>query len=164
MTDGLASGADVSKVLLTDPADITNKIYKYTGIHFHAFEIGAAEKDGIAICTIAIRASRMPIVFTSIGNYEPIPGKPKTAFAVGTTYFRHGAKSEPGNSDDLRAFLERELDAIKESWLAGIADVAARRFPRGDSPAGGTTRWPFRRITAPAYKRPQSPSVLCNPY
>lgn len=56
-------------------------------------------------------------------------GKQKTVFSVGTVYFRHGAKSEPGTSDDLRAFLERELELIKRSWLTGIAKVV-------EAPAG----------------------------
>ena len=38
-------------------------------------------------------------------------------------YFRHGAKSEPGNSEDLRLFIERRLEAIRHEWLGGIAKI-----------------------------------------
>jgi len=65
----------------------------------------------------------MPIVFTSPGTYDTGGGKQKTAFSKGTVYFRHGAKSEPGTSDDLRAALDRELDRIRSSWLDGITKV-----------------------------------------
>jgi hypothetical protein len=128
--DGTPSREDVTRILDTDPADITNKIHKYTGTQFHAFEIASAAKGGHLVGVLSVRAARIPIVFISIGNYEPTPGaRPKTAFNVGTVYFRHGAKSEPGNSEDLRAFLEREVDSIKESWLSGIAKVV-------EAPAG----------------------------
>ena len=52
--------------------------------------------------------------------------KQKTAFSAGTVYFRHGAKSEPGTSEDLRASLERELDRIRSSWLDGITSSPHR--------------------------------------
>ncbi len=63
------------------------------------------------------------MVFTSPGTYDAGGGKQKTAFGVGTVYFRHGAKSEPGTSEDLRVALERELTRIRSSWLDGIAKL-----------------------------------------
>jgi hypothetical protein len=38
-------------------------------------------------------------------------------------YFRHGAKSEPGTTDDLRLAQERALDRVRSSWLDGITKV-----------------------------------------
>lgn len=127
--EGIPTGTDVSDMLSMDPADLTNQIHKYTGIHFHAFEVLKCQKEGCEICAIAIYECSVPMVFTRPGTYEVTPGKQKTAFAVGTVYFRHGAKSEPGTSDDLRAFLQRELEATKQWWLDGIAKVV-------ESPAG----------------------------
>jgi hypothetical protein len=40
-----------------------------------------------------------------------------------SVYFRHGAKSDPGTSEDLRNALEREIGRIRSSWLDGIAKV-----------------------------------------
>lgn len=121
--DGSLSGADIQKLLSIDPADITNKIHKYTGNHFHAFEITECEKVNQKIGVIAVRASRIPLVFSAVGNYEVSPGKQKNVFSLGTVYFRHGAKSEPGNSEDLRLFMERELESIRHAWLSGISKV-----------------------------------------
>src|SRR5262249_38542262 len=45
------------------------------------------------------------------------------AFSKGMVYFRHGPKSEPGTSEDLRAAIDRELDRIRGSWLDGIKKV-----------------------------------------
>jgi hypothetical protein len=127
--DGTAANTDVSAVLAIDPADVTNKIYKYTDIQFHSFEFRKCSKGSGIVCAILVGAVRVPIVFTKVGTY-PVDGtKQKTAFSVGTVYFRHGAKSEPGNSDDLRLFIERQVESIKKSWLDGIAKVV-------EAPAG----------------------------
>lgn len=159
--DGSPSGVDASGALSIDPADLTNRIYKYTGTHFHAFELAECQKMGHDICAILVRGCRVPIVFTRVGTYEVAAGKQKTAFSVGTVYFRHGAKSEPGTSDDLREFLERELEAIKSSWLDGITKLVeapvGSRFailPPETQPAGPSGALPLRLTddpNAPAY-------------
>ena len=32
-------------------------------------------------------------------------------------YFRHGAKSEPANRDDLRVMIEKNLEGFRRSWI-----------------------------------------------
>jgi hypothetical protein len=159
--DGAPSGADVAGALAIDPADLTNRIHKYTSTHFHDFEFTECEKGGHEICAIMIRSCRVPLVFTRVGTYEVAHGRQKTVFSAGTVYFRHGAKSEPGTSEDLRMFLERELELTKRSWLDGIAKVveapAGSRFailPPEAQPAGPSGALPLRLTddpTAPAY-------------
>lgn len=160
--DGSPSGADVTGALEIDPADLTNRIHKYTGVHFHGFEITECEKAGHEICALQVQPSRIPLVFTRVGTYEAaVQGKQKVAFSAGTVYFRHGAKSEPGTSDDLRAFLEREIDRVKRSWLDGITKVveapAGSRvaiLPPETQPVGPSGAIPFRLTddaSAPAY-------------
>lgn len=121
--DGNPVQGDLTSIIAVDPADVTNKIYKYTDRHFHNFEFRRCQKDGSDICMLLVGPIEVPLVFTRPGTYTAEPGKQKTAFSVGTVYFRHGAKSEPGNSDDLRAFIDRRLESIKRSWLDGIAKV-----------------------------------------
>jgi hypothetical protein len=121
--DGTPSGSDVSTIVALDPADLTNKIYKYTGMNFQDFDIVPCAKNGTRICAIRMQGTHIPMVFTKVGTYEVSPGKQKNVFSVGTVYFRHGAKSEPCTSDDLRSFLEREVEYIRRSWLDGIAKV-----------------------------------------
>lgn len=121
--DGNPSGADVSALLAVDPADIANKIHKYTGQHYSGVELIRCEKFGCEICAFRMAPVRVPIAFSRVGEFELPDLKKKTVFAVGTVYFRHGAKSEPGTSDDLRLFLEREIESVKKSWLDGIAKV-----------------------------------------
>ncbi len=121
--DGLPSGADVSSVVAVDPATLTDKIYKYTGAQFHGFDILGAVKVAAEVCLIRVYGCRVPLVFTKVGTYETAPGKQKNAFSMGALYFRHGAKSEPATTDDLRQCIEREVDRLRSSWLDGIAKV-----------------------------------------
>jgi hypothetical protein len=80
-------------------------------------------KNGSEIWAIVVRPASAPVVFSQTGNYAAASGKQKNAFAGGTVYFRHGAKSEPGNSEDLRQFIERRLNAIRHEWLDGISKI-----------------------------------------
>ncbi len=79
-------------------------------------------------------------MFTAHGGYAAPGGGQKAAFVKGSVYFRHGAKSEPGTSDDLRQALERELEQVKGFWLDGIGKVMA-------APAGSTVQIVQRAIT-----------------
>lgn len=121
--NGHPSGFDVSQLLDYDLADVTNKLFAYTGKHFSKVEIIKAEKDGQIIAAIVIGPTSIPLVFITVGNYQDRNGKQKSAFVTGMVYFRHGAKSEPCTSDDLQNFLNREIEGIKQSWLSGIRKV-----------------------------------------
>lgn len=127
--DGTPSGYEIDRLLAIDPADFGNRIHKYTGQHFSDLALVPVEKGTSKLCALVIGGSRIPIAFSRVGECELTDSKKKTVFALGTVYFRHGAKSEPGTSEDLRAFLERELEAIRASWLDGIAKVV-------EAPAG----------------------------
>lgn len=126
---GTPVAGDLSPLAKTDPADLGNHLHKYTDQHFNEFEIAVAKKSDALVCALRIGASPVPIVFTRVGTYETSHGKQKNVFSVGTVYFRHGAKSEPGTSNDLRAFLDREVEHVRRAWLDGIAKVV-------EAPAG----------------------------
>jgi hypothetical protein len=121
--DGMPSGFDVSPVLSLDPAQLTDKIAKYTGEQFSNFEIKEMDRNGHRIAVLLIGGISIPMVFIRPGTYSIEGRKQRTAFGRGTIYFRHGAKSEPGNSNDLRRVIERELERIRKSWLGNIRKV-----------------------------------------
>jgi hypothetical protein len=106
-----------------DPADIANRIAKYTGPVSLEFEIRELRRAGAKLQSFLIHGGSIPIAFQKPGTYEVTPGKQRTAFGVGTVYFRHGAKSEPGTTEDIRNAIERQLDAIRRSWLKGVRKV-----------------------------------------
>lgn len=159
--DGTPSGGDVSALLSVDAADVANRLHKYFGQHFSGVEFIETQKESCEICAIKIPPARIPIVFARVGEIELSEGKKKTIFALGTVYFRHGTKSEPGTTDDLRRFLERELEITRKSWLDGIAKVveapAGSRFavlPPEDAPTGPAGSLPMQLTSdpdAPAY-------------
>ena len=121
--DNKAYGWDPAPVLYLDPAQLTDKVAAYTGEQFGDFEMQEGERDGHHVAALQIGAVSTPMVFIKPGTYDIGSGKQKTAFARGTVYFRHGAKSEPGNSKDLRDFVQREIERTRKSWLGGIRQV-----------------------------------------
>jgi hypothetical protein len=122
--DGRSSGADITSILTTDPADIINMLHRYIEQQFYDFEISSATHDGHQIAVLRIASVRLPIIFTAPGTY-PIGSTQKNAFSKGTIYFRHGPKSEPGTTEDLKLALDREIDRVKSFWLEGIGKVVA---------------------------------------
>ena len=121
--NGIASGFDVTPILILDPAQVTDKIAKYTGEQFSKFIITEIDKDGNKVAAFLIDRVSIPMIFIKPGTYDIGGGKQKMAFGVGTIYFRHGAKSEPGNSNDIRKVIEKELDSIRKLWLDNIRKV-----------------------------------------
>jgi Putative DNA-binding domain/EC042_2821-lke REase len=124
--DGTPASESVTAVLELDPAKITDKVERYTGVQFAEVEINDATRGRKKVAVIEIGAAReAPIAFIRPGTYpvEGGKGKQKTAFAQGTVYFRHGAKSEPGTNADMRAFIDRRLDEVRESWFGRMRRV-----------------------------------------
>jgi hypothetical protein len=124
--DGTAARDDVSPVVGLDPAKITDKVERYTGVQFAEFEIHEAKRGRKKVAVIEIGAARdAPIAFTKPGTYATPgeKGKQKRAFAQGTVYFRHGAKSEPGTTADLRGFVDRRLNEMRELWFGRVRQV-----------------------------------------
>lgn len=121
--DGTPARGDLKPIQALDPAKVVDKIEKYTNQHFAGFSFFSTSRCGAPVVNLAVSAVHIPIVFTAPGTYDVGGGKQKAAFSQGTVYFRHGAKSEPGTSDDLRAAISRELDRIRSSWLDGITKL-----------------------------------------
>ena len=128
---GVPTGFDAKHLLDFDTADITNKIHKYTGVQFSEFEITREEKNGNTVAALIIHPVSVPIVFTKPGTYDVGNGKQRSAFAAGTVYFRHGAKSEPGNTEDIRRTIERQLESVRKQWISGVKKVVSA--PQGST-------------------------------
>ncbi|MBX7259947.1 MAG: putative DNA binding domain-containing protein [Candidatus Hydrogenedentes bacterium] len=121
--DGSPSPQDCSQALKIDPAVVADKVRKYTGPHQLDLKLTVVRKQESEVVAIAIGGVRHPLVFQNVGTYEVESGRQKTAFSVGQIYFRHGAKSEPGTTDDIRACIDREVSCLREEWLGNIRKV-----------------------------------------
>ncbi|HEY4272034.1 MAG TPA: RNA-binding domain-containing protein [Candidatus Udaeobacter sp.] len=124
-------GSTALKILQTDPAKITDKIAKYTGVQFDSFTISPARRSGRKVALITIGWADPPIMFEKPGTYAIEDGKQKTAFGTGTLYVRHGAKSEPARSADIARLLERSVQRARREWLSGVRKVSTA--PRGST-------------------------------
>ncbi len=129
--NGNPTGSDVSDILQLDSACIPDKIYSYTEIHFSDVEILELHKGGYQLAAIDIGSAKVPMVFAKPGTYAISTKEQKTAFSRGTIYFRHGAKSEPGNTGDLTNVMEYRLREIRKEWMAGVRKVV--QAPVGSS-------------------------------
>jgi hypothetical protein len=126
---GRGCASDVRPVLEYDHAKYCDSIRKYTGQHFADFEVVEAEKDGHAIAVFLVDAPDYPLVFEKPGTYAVDKGHQETAFLRGSVYFRHGAKSEPGTTDDLRRFVEKRVREMQQQLVKGMKRVS--EAPRG---------------------------------
>ena len=165
--NGTPSGEDTSAVAQLDPATITDKVYRYTQHQYSDFEILEDVKEGQAVVGLVLGGSPIPLVFEEPGTYPIEEGRKqgyqKTVFSKGTVYFRHGAKSEPGTTEDLRGALDRRLKSIREEWLSGVKKVISAPsgsqvalLPRevivhSANPEAGTIRLPHDS-RAPGYR------------
>jgi hypothetical protein len=120
---GVPAGVSIDHLKSIDPADIGNKLAKYTGPVDLEFELRWLEKEGHPLLAVLIQPVSIPLVFQKPGTYDIGGGKQRTAFGVGTIYFRHGAKSEPGTSEDIRRVIERQLKHIRREWAKGVRRV-----------------------------------------
>lgn len=127
--NGTPSDFDATSLLGVDPAEITDKIAKFSGEQFASFTIEEVSRNGRKMAAFLIGSVPIPVVFNREGNYEGEGGQQKFAFRKGTVYFRHGAKSEPATTNDLRETVERELERIRSSWIGDIRKVV--EAPKG---------------------------------
>ncbi|HBE45284.1 MAG TPA: hypothetical protein DDW17_07525 [Deltaproteobacteria bacterium] len=161
--DSSPSQEDISAILKTDPAQITDKIAKYTGEQFDNFNIQEIDRNGHKTAVLQIGYNAIPLVFIQPGTYDIGYGKQGTAFSKGSVYFRHGAKSEPGNSKDLKESIEKEIERIKKSWLGNIRKIVtspptykAVMLPPEVKESDIASAFPIRIVddlNAPAYRR-----------
>lgn len=126
---GSPTGRIVDSIRDIDPADVSNVVTKYTGPVDLEFEIRELQKNGHRLYAFVIQGVAIPIVFQRPGTYDAGSGKQKAAFGIGTVYFRHGAKSEPGRTEDIRIAIERQLESIRKSWIKGVRKVV--QAPQG---------------------------------
>jgi hypothetical protein len=122
---GTPTMTPVKSVLAVDPADLTNRIFRYTGCVDFDVEIRELQKGSSSLAGFIIPAAPTPLAFEKPGTYDIGGGKQKAAFGVGTVYFRHGSKSEPATTDDFRSVAGRIADHVRREWARGIRKVVS---------------------------------------
>lgn len=126
---GESSGADVKPVLNYDHAKYCDLIKKYTMQNFADFELVEVQKSGHSVAIFLINPPDAPLVFEKPGTYPIENGRQNTAFSQGTFYFRHGAKTETGTTEDLRRFMANRMREMQKHLMKDLRKVA--EAPRG---------------------------------
>lgn len=146
---GEPSGFDIAALMSFDPAKLTDKIASFTGEHYADFEFRRLRRDGYEVAVISVRGVHSPLVFEKEGVYPLGDGhKQKTAFAKGTVYVRHGAKSEPATTADVRHLIDHELVHRRKALLGDLRKVVT-------APRGATVH-----VLAPKKRGDPTPSAL----
>lgn len=121
--NGKPTGADITRIVALDPAKLADKIGAYIGGEYFDCEVSKQIRGEHPVAVLKISGAAYPFVFSRPGSYAIDAKQQKTAFAVGTVYFRRGAKSSPGTNDDLRRFVDSKLVEIRNQWKKGVRKV-----------------------------------------
>ena len=145
--DGNPSGISLVKILAIDPAVFVDKVFSYTEVHFAGATVVAETLTKAPVAMLIVGETPSPLVFNKAGNYHHSSGKPKCAFTAGTLYVRHGAKSEPATSDDVRDIIDRRVKRERDALIATLQRVA-------EAPAGSVVT-----VSAPVVALGSDPSA-----
>lgn len=115
---------DKALILGIDPATIADKIYAYTTENFSDVKIIELPRGDASAGAFLISPAPTPIAFTKAGSDVVDGGKQKPAFVKGSVYFRHGAKSEPGNTNDIRRAIDHVVNRNKKTWFEGVRKIS----------------------------------------
>lgn len=130
--NGAPAGTDVSAISNLDPATFTDKLASYTGIHYEEFRLSNHIKGGQKVVCLEIFEAETPLIPTKAGTYPSTDRKTQDrAFSAGVIYVRHGAKSEPANTWDLRKIIEKRVSESRKDVLRGVHKIA--RAPSGST-------------------------------
>jgi hypothetical protein len=145
--DGEPSGFDITAVMAFDPAKLTDKVASFTGEHYADFTFERLQRDGHEIAVIRLAGVPSPMVFQNEGVYT-IGNWKKAAFAKGTLYVRHGAKSEPATTADMRHLIERAVEQQRKTLTRDLRKVTT-------APPGSTVH-----VIAPRKRGDTTPTAL----
>jgi hypothetical protein len=67
---GVPTDESVEAIASIDPADVANKVSKYTGLVDFEFEIRTLEKKGRRLIAFVIQPVSIPLVFEKPGTYD----------------------------------------------------------------------------------------------
>jgi len=114
-----------------DAEDILHLLAGYTESDFADVAVRRVERPEGPIAVITVGPVLIPMAFSKVAAFpesKAVAGSDK-AFPAGTFYFRHGVRSEPGTTADMRAFFERALSRVRRRWLRGIRRVLTAPIP-----------------------------------
>lgn len=122
--DGSHSSFNKEIILNIDTAELADKIHSYTGEDFSEISVLEIKRGRKNVAAFMISSAPTPIAFIKNGADVTVGRKQKPAFIKGSIYFRHGSKSEPGNTNDIRRAIDKVVDRVRKNWIKGIRMVS----------------------------------------
>lgn len=122
-----------------DKREVVRRLHLHIDDAFSDITIRPTDSSAAAASEILVGPATFPLGFSAAGVCGSSSHLLERVelFPAGTFYFRHGERSEPGTSADMRAFFERLLRRVRRRWLRGIRRVlyapieqAAKRTPK----------------------------------
>jgi hypothetical protein len=102
-----------------DEEILHEQLERYVEPEFEALEVREVNRSsGPATAVVIDGVAGGPLVFAESGR-----SRDGIAFTRGAVFFRHGAKSEPARGEDVRDFIRRQLDEVREQWVRNIRAV-----------------------------------------
>ena len=99
-----------------DLTELSERVERYAGVPFRDLDVETVARNGRSVAAVVVGpAEEAPLVFVRPGSSDR------------RVYFRHGGKSVPATSADLRAFVERRVNTIRRQWLGNIRQVMTGR-------------------------------------
>jgi Putative DNA-binding domain len=122
---GEPSKWDPTPLLRHDPALLKDKLAVFTGEQFDDVAVVERRKGRRTIAVILVgERTGAPLIFEKDGSYRAPDGTDRCVFSKGSVYFRHGPRSEPGRSRDVRRFAKREEDRMRREFVSNIRKVS----------------------------------------
>ena len=111
------SGNPTGEETHVDPHEIAERLRTQIEAPFTDFQVIPTAKNDQPVLAIDVGEARTPLVFSD-GTSER-----------GRIYFRHGARSVPGTTEDLAIAIERRMNTMRRSWLDAVKRVVQSQPP-----------------------------------
>jgi hypothetical protein len=106
--------------------DVIDRLARYTDSKFGDVHLLPWIESGGSATLIAVGPALVPAGFTNPADSNSHAGAAEKQEIKAGFYFRHGERSEPGTTTDMRLFVERLLRRARRRWLRGIRRVLAK--------------------------------------
>jgi len=114
------------RILLTtwvEKTDVLHHLERCTDSAFRDVHVLSTEPSSGSAAVIDVGPAIFPVGFSPQGACGTNADSTTQHDMPPGFYFRHGERSEPGTTADMRAFIERLLRRIRRRWLRGIRRV-----------------------------------------
>jgi hypothetical protein len=108
-----------------DERDVLARLAHCTDSGFGDLRILPANEFDGSVTVLAVGRAVFPVRFSQQAEGTNSDASAMPSIAPGF-YFRHGERTEPGTTADMRVFVERLLRRVRRRWLRGIRRVLTK--------------------------------------